>query len=56
MQDDFVQLLKVLQKTRRIEVKYGMVWSKDRDPIGKQVKQNPSLGGNMLFFSIRVKY
>ncbi|XP_045206313.2 leucine-rich repeat-containing protein 74B-like [Mercenaria mercenaria] len=36
VQDDFVVLLKELQKTRKIDVQYGMVWSRDRDPIGKQ--------------------
>ncbi|KAL4230910.1 hypothetical protein ACF0H5_011285 [Mactra antiquata] len=35
VQEEFVELLKKLQETRTLEVKHGVVWSRDRDPIGK---------------------
>ncbi|XP_052792074.1 leucine-rich repeat-containing protein 74A-like [Mya arenaria] len=36
VRDDFIKLLKELQENRRLEVVFGIVWSCDRDPIGKQ--------------------
>ena len=32
-----MKVLTELKEGREIDVKYGMVWSRDREPIGKQV-------------------
>ena len=37
MHDDFVKVLNEIKENKQFDVDYGMVWTGDRDPIGKQV-------------------